>query len=163
MRKSTRLFRAMLTWSVVRNGLGLHIDNVKPDEITTYLKVLYTGAPLYALTIILIKISILTLYVRIFPTRFIIFSSLIIGTTVLCWGFTSTAMGLFLCDPVSKAWRPEVPGQCLSLVRFYYGLQVPNIATDLTILFLPLHPLRNIRCSPRQKILLQGIFGLGIL
>ncbi len=91
------------------------------------------------------------------------YSCLIVGTVVVCWGFTASLMGLLLCEPVDKAWRPETPGQCLNLVRFYYGLQIPNIVTDVVILVLPLKPILSLRCSFGKKALLGGIFGLGLV
>ena len=128
-----------------------------------YLKVLYTGAVLYATTVVLIKISQLFLYHRLFPIRFMGSSCLVVGISVVTWGLTTCIVGLLLCDPIQKAWHPGAPGQCLNGIQFYYGLQISNIVTDVIIVVLPLRPVFNLHLTSKERVVLVGFFGLGTL
>ncbi len=148
---------------VLGHGLGLHIDTIKPSKLVVYLKVLYTGAPLYALTIIFTKLSLLVLYHRLFPVRSMTYICLAVGTTVVAWGLTTTIMGIFLCNPIQKVWYPQTPGVCFDLGQFYYGVQIPNIVTDVVILALPIRPILTLPISRSEKMVLSMIFGLGLL
>lgn len=56
-----------------------------------------------------------------------------------------------------------MPGGCLNMGRFYYGLQIPNIVTDAMILFMPMHAVWGLPISRAQKLGLSGIFIVGFL
>ncbi|GKZ95726.1 hypothetical protein AnigIFM59636_009734 [Aspergillus niger] len=68
-----------------------------------------------------------------------------------------------VCIPLEKLWNPTIPGGCIDLAKFYYGLQIPNIVTDAVILALPLKHVWNLQVPRAQKIMLTGIFCLGAL
>lgn len=56
-----------------------------------------------------------------------------------------------------------MPGGCLNMGRFYYGLQIPNIVTDAMILFMPMHAVWGLPISRAQRLGLSGIFIVGFL
>lgn len=56
----------------------------------------------------------------------------------MSWCAAVCFFSVFLCRLIQKSWDPTVADQCYDLGMFYYGLQVPNIATDLIILLLSL-------------------------
>ncbi|KAJ5303535.1 hypothetical protein N7476_010334 [Penicillium atrosanguineum] len=145
------------------NGLGKHIVYVKPDQLTVYLKTLFTGSILYTCCIASVKLSILTLYRRIFPTKWMKMSANIVGMVVILWAACGILAGAFTCIPTEKLWNPQIPGGCMNLSKFYYGLQIPNIATDAIILFMPMHVVWALPISNNQKVGLSGIFILGFL
>lgn len=60
-------------------------------------------------------------------------------------------------------WDPTVPGGCINLAQFYYGLQIPNIVTDAVIIAMPMKMVANLHISKTQKTVLSGIFALGVL
>ena len=157
------MFKSLTATIVLRHGLGLHIQDVSPTDLVTYLQVLYAGAPLYALTIVFIKLSLLVLYCRLFPVKNMIHSCLVVGTVVVAWALTTFIVGILVCDPIHKFWRPETHGQCLNIAEFYYGLQAPNIATDIIILILPMKTIYDLQLTRRKNMGLVSIFGLGLL
>ncbi|KAJ5177795.1 uncharacterized protein N7500_000494 [Penicillium coprophilum] len=145
------------------NGLGTHIVELSPEQIVVYLKTLFTGSILYTGCIACIKLSILMLYRRLFPVKTMKFAVNLVSLIVILWAACGILAGCFTCIPTEKLWHPMVEGGCMDLSRFYYGLQVPNIATDAIILLMPMHIVWKLPISKTQKLCLSGIFILGLL
>ncbi|KAJ5945683.1 hypothetical protein N7454_002522 [Penicillium verhagenii] len=145
------------------NGLGTHIQYVQPDQLVVYLKTLFTGSILYTSCIACVKLSILMLYRRLFPTKLMKAGVNIVGLIVILWAACGILAGCFICLPTKKLWLPTTPGACMDLGKFYYGLQIPNIATDAIILVMPMHTVWNLPISRAQKTALSGIFVVGLL
>ncbi|KAJ5587486.1 uncharacterized protein N7459_003251 [Penicillium hispanicum] len=145
------------------NGLGTHIVYVKPEQLVVYLKTLFTGSILYTGCIGCIKLSILMLYRRLFPVKTMKIAVRVVSVIVVLWAFGGILVGCFTCVPTKKLWFPQTPGGCMDLGKFYYGLQIPNIATDAIILFMPMHVVWNLPISRGQKVGLSAIFVLGFL
>jgi hypothetical protein len=124
---------------------------------------LFTGSFLYTGCIVCIKLSILALYRRLFPTKLMLTLVYTVGLLVILWGFGVCLVGGLVCIPVRKLWDPTVVGGCLDLAEFYYGLQIPNILTDAIILVMPMKVVWGLPISKTQKSLLSGIFVVGIL
>lgn len=87
----------------------------------------------------------------------------VVGMIVILWAACGIIAGAFTCIPTKKLWYPKTPGGCMDLSKFYYGLQIPNIATDAIILFMPMHVVWGLPISRTQKVGLSGIFVLGFL
>ncbi|PWY87371.1 integral membrane protein [Aspergillus heteromorphus CBS 117.55] len=145
------------------NGLGTHIVYVPQKDLTVYLKTLASGSFLYPLCITFTKLSILALYKRIFSIRPMILAANGVAALVILWCFGVCLIGAVTCMPFHKLWDPTVPGGCINLPQFYYGLQIPNIVSDAIILVLPMRPVWNLQVPRTQKVMLTGIFLLGAL
>ena len=86
-----------------------------------------------------------------------------VATLVVIWATATVVVGLFICTPIRKIWDPQTPGACLNLVQFYYGIQIPNIITDVVVLVLPIPVILKLPLDKVQKISLCVIFGLGAM
>lgn len=117
-----------------------------------FLKVQYTGVILYPFCVAFTKLSILLQYKRLFSGRFFRYAvdALIIITILWCVSVCFT--GVFLCTPIKRSWLPETPGNCINLISFYYGLQIPNVVSDAFILLLPLKEVADLQLPAKQKI-----------
>lgn len=145
------------------NGLGTHIVYVPPDHLVVYPKTLFTGSFLYVGCITCVKLSILALYRRLFPVKPMLLSVNAVGFLVILWCFGVCLIGSVTCVPTRKLWNPTIPGGCIDLPKFYYELQIPNIVTDAVILVMPMKIVWDLPISRVQKMLLSGIFVLGLL
>ncbi|OJJ45261.1 hypothetical protein ASPZODRAFT_17481 [Penicilliopsis zonata CBS 506.65] len=145
------------------NGLGTHLVYVSSEHLVVYMKTLFTGSILYTCCIACIKLSILTLYRRLFPTKSMLVAVNIVGAIVVLWCFGACLISTVTCIPLHKLWEPTVPGGCIDLPKFYYGLQGPNIITDAVILIMPMKIVWDLPISRVQKSLLSGIFVVGFL
>lgn len=69
--------------------------------------------------------------------------------------------GGLICIPASKFWYQSMEGTCLNPYHFYYGMQIPNILTDLILLIMPMHVVWSLHIPRTQKLLLCGVFLVG--
>jgi hypothetical protein len=84
-------------------------------------------------------------------------------TVVAVWGGGIILTAFFLCVPMEKNWHPMVKGTCIPIIPFYYGLQIPNIITDVLIIVVPI---REVMCLQLNKKLKTGavtMFALGVI
>ena len=123
------------------------------------------GLITYALTITVVKISILALYRRIFDTPAFKQTSLIVGLACIAWFIVTLFTDVFQCRPFEAAFDPALmfTYHCIDLQAYYYGICAANLAIDLIMLYLPLHMVWRLQLPTRQKISLSGIFLLGLL
>lgn len=132
--------------------MGRHITTLSARQLITFLQVQYTGSILYPCCIAFTKLSILIQYRRIFSTPSFRWLTNVIMGVITVWCISVCFTGIFLCHPIEKAWYPMTPGSCINLVSFYYGLQIPNVVTDLAILILPIKEVIGLDLPKRQKI-----------
>ncbi|KAE8395882.1 integral membrane protein [Aspergillus alliaceus] len=145
------------------NGLGTHKYYVPPDDLEVYMKTLPSGTFLYPLCITFVKLSIVTFYKRLFPVKPMAIAANVVGLIVILWCLAVCLVGAMTCIPFRKLWQPQVPGRCINLAQFHYGLQIPNILTDAVILVMPMRVVWSLQVSRARKIILSGIFLLGLV
>lgn len=117
--------------------------------------------PLYALAATVVKVSILCLYRRIFPTRTFKRIILAVGLILMAFFFASVFVGIFICVPVEKFWNPTMPGHCNNFDVEYLVLEIIEVLVDVVLLVLPIHMVSTLQLSRQNKIILSMIFLLG--
>ncbi|KXG51836.1 uncharacterized protein PGRI_092290 [Penicillium griseofulvum] len=151
----------------VNDGMGYHSYDINFSSMSqvTRLAIWYYLTRIFWLVMIyFIKMSILFLYLRIFP-EIPLFRYCVIGTMV----FTTVAfiilvpMTIWQCVPIHVIWDlKREDARCLSISGVAYASAGVNIATDIAVFILPLPLLRTLRAPIAQKIGLYGLFGCGI-
>jgi hypothetical protein len=69
---------------------------------------------------------------------------------------------MFQCVPFAFNWDKTIPeGRCFNFALFSHSSSVPNIVTDIVILFLPIRTLIDLKVSTGRKIGLALIFLTG--
>ncbi|KAH0337336.1 hypothetical protein KCU81_g8141, partial [Aureobasidium melanogenum] len=150
-----------LTVAMVVSGFGSYVWSNPLDLHSTTAKLYLSWNVLYVVLIHVTKSSILTQYLRIFPTRtmrrltWLLFAALV--PSVL-WGVFAS---IFICDPVKKVWRPMTPGKCLSTRTYWVSVTAVNIVLDFAVLALPMPVISRLKLPKKQKIGLVGVFLLG--
>lgn len=122
---------------------------------------MYAYQLIYTATILSVKLSILTYYVRIFQIRPFRIAVYAVGSLVVVWAITVWFISIFSCRPINGFWDTSVKSSCVSNKEFYVGNAVPNICTDVMILILPLRMVWGLQTTRMQKVTLSGIFLLG--
>lgn len=115
--------------------------------------------------LLLIKLSILFMYRRIFTdmSRFFRVGSRICGGVVVAWALAFVPAAIFQCTPVSKAWDSDKEGHCIDLRVGFISVAIPNILTDIAILTLPVQVCWHLAGSVLYRLSISGIFLLGAL
>ncbi|CAG8885681.1 unnamed protein product [Penicillium egyptiacum] len=126
-------------------------------------KLLVVYECIYVIAIAVIKVSILLMYCRIFPTREIRIASMILGGISVAWCIAIILVSIFQCTPIARAWDTRIPGTCINLKASFIGNAVPNIVTDILILSLPVRVVWRLHASLTHRLSVIGIFLLGSL
>lgn len=123
----------------------------------------YVETFLYVLTVALTKASILIMYRRVLPSTGIRRNVYICFGLVLTWLVAIYITNLVACVPVFKDWESGAAHVRLNWRGFYYGMQIPNILTDIFIVVMPIREVFSLRLTKIQKAILVGIFGIAML
>ena len=127
------------------------------------MQLLLPASVTYALTITLVKVSILLLYRRIFVTPSFRHVTLVVGAISVIWGVITILGQIFLCRPISAAWDPNslFTDKCLDVQAYLKGVTVSNLLIDVIILCLPIYMVLRLQLPIRKKIVVSGIFMVG--
>lgn len=125
------------------------------------LQSLYMLAPLYALSITAIKLSILYLYRRIFAVKTFKQISFAVAAACVIWWVVFTVTALVPCYPVQKFWQYRIKGHCYNFKIFYIWAGVVDVLLDGIILSLPIKMISRLQMPYKRKVMLCFVFLLG--
>jgi hypothetical protein len=160
-------------------GFGKHFWDVPPKNIillrkvrilirlfnvTSLLSQLYYISQIFYVTVqSLAKVSILLLYLRIFPAkRFRLITNIALGWMV-CRTLAFIGVLILQCIPVELSWDITVPGKCANSQAFVYVAAAFSIFEDFVIMLLPVWELKDLTLSVKKRMLLIFMFALGSL
>lgn len=152
-----------LTVTVIGSGLGQHAAALSDESLVRFLKLLLAFECMYVTAVMLVKLALLQMYLRVFPSRGFKICSAIIAFIVIGWWIAIVAVSVFQCSPIKKAWLPTIPGKCIDLKASFIGNAIPNIGTDVAILCMPMRQIWKLHVNIAQKLSLCVIFLLGSL
>ncbi|KAI0426625.1 hypothetical protein F5Y09DRAFT_318441 [Xylaria sp. FL1042] len=145
-------------------GLGRHVQTLKPDSISNYLQGDYIFSHFYDFAIASTKLSILALYHRIFVTT---------GMRVLIWITAALVLGWLIemeiilalgCQPIQGWWDQEVAktARCVDKVAFTYSTNILNLIFDLWIFSMPIPIIMKLQVNKNKRIALCCLFCIGL-
>lgn len=165
--------------TVTQNGLGQPINDVASQKVANFFivrwpyfrshlanlfpQIVFSETYLYVFTVALTKASILAMYWRVLPCEWTRRNVYACGGLVVAWTIAVTIANSFTCIPLQRVWNFRMPGKCFDWSAFYYGIQIPNILTDVYIVAIPLREVFGLRLTRPQKGVLVGIFGIATL
>ncbi|KAK7178625.1 integral membrane protein [Paraphaeosphaeria sporulosa] len=162
------LFGMFLTTSYItmlfillRFGMGRHIILVTDAKGLTI--ALITAEVLYAVSICFIKMSILSLYNRLFPQVWFTRTSIPVAVFIVLFTITKIGGDIFQCVPISSHWTPGQHATCIEFSTLVIVHGVLNIVTDFIIVGLPLPILWQLKLTTIRKWALTFMLAVGIL
>lgn len=122
---------------------------------------------LYAVTLGLIKVAILLEWLHIFAPKgtrnyFFWCAHLLLWVNALFY-FAAVIVLNVSCTPRAKYWNRLLPGKCIDDIPLDIASAVLNFAVDVGILLLPQRVIWTLNMSPKNRVGVSAIFGLGIL
>ncbi|KAJ3956366.1 hypothetical protein N0V92_007094 [Colletotrichum tropicale] len=150
-----------LNYAMIAQGLGRHASTLSLDQQVQFLKLLLAFECIYVTAVMFIKISLLLMYRRIFPSRGFKISAMVLGFLTIGWWISIVLVCVFQCTPVAKAYMPWIDGTCIDLKASFIGNAIPNILTDVAILCLPIKEVWRLQVTMVQRISLCFMFLLG--
>ncbi|RMZ67765.1 integral membrane [Pyrenophora seminiperda CCB06] len=151
-----------LNYGMIHWGLGKHAVNLPPGNITMVLKLLVAFECVYCTGVGMVKLSLLLMYMRIFPTKDFRIGAYILGFLTIGWVIAINFVSIFQCHPIKKAWLgPAIEGTCINLKASFIGNAIPNILTDIAILCMPVTQVLKLQVSVAHRASLIFMFALG--
>lgn len=113
----------------------------------------------------MVKISILSLYRRLFDTVFTKRATLIVAIACVSWLIAALLCLAFQCETEAERYNANslFENQCINLKAYWTAIAGSNLGLDLIILCIPLYVIWHLKLATRQKIAVSGIFALGAL
>ncbi|MCJ1420924.1 hypothetical protein MMC32_007284 [Xylographa parallela] len=169
------IFAALIcTWAlqacdfvgIIIGGVGRHLPEVietdGPGGVVIFLKDLVAVQILWATSLVFVKLSILSFYVRIFNVPSFKLVAKVLMVLVGLWGSSVVLCAFLLCKPFAFNWDQTIPGgSCGNQILSYIITGSFNILTDFMILALPMPMVWNLHVPRKNKIALFGMFGVG--
>lgn len=135
-------------------------------KITVFVRSVYVLEILYFLQIVLVKATLLFLFLRIFPSQMtgrLIRYTLVFNTI---YGVVFTIIAVVPCLPISyywTKWSEETKGQCADINALVWANAVIGIVLDLWMLVIPLYEVFRLQMSWRNRISVALMFFVGTL
>ncbi|KAN0096823.1 hypothetical protein V8E51_015628 [Hyaloscypha variabilis] len=150
------------TISMANGGFGRHLWDLADGGLLKILRSLYIAESFYVVTLASTKISVLLLYLRIFPHQSVRYAAIAtigmiaISTTIIFF------MTVFSCHPVAFFWNRDIRGgTCINVNKLAYANSAMSIIQDLLIVALPLPVLAKLNMGRKKKIGVGFMFAVG--
>ena len=170
----------------IKSGLGRHareVDKTKstafgvvsspiPEQfsassghylLTSTIQSVWIQQLTWTMSLALTAFTILLLYVRLFPNKWLHRVIHAIGAFVMAWFVSTVLVLIFQCTPVHYFWTREPPGHCINANVFYVIVGAVSMVTIAVVLCLPLPIIRTLQVSTARKLALGFSFTVGLL
>lgn len=114
----------------------------------------------YVITNGLVKISILLLYLQLFPGKRFRLQCWMVFAFIVAHTVTFAFATIFQCSPVQYTFDKDIVGRCINYNAVAWAHAGLNILQDLLLIALPLPELRGLRLTLKRKMGLVTLFGL---
>ncbi|CAE7210285.1 hypothetical protein P3342_012010 [Pyrenophora teres f. teres] len=152
-------------YMVEESGLGRHedfLDSTDPGMIQKHYKGLLLQEFLHPSAVAFPKLAVAIIYLRILTNKYERFAAKVLIILIIATWISYTVAPVFQCTPFAFNWRSDIPGgRCFNFQLFAQSSSVPNIATDVGVLLLPLRTVWRLKISIHRRIGLLLIFLTG--
>ncbi|KAF2798691.1 hypothetical protein K505DRAFT_346385 [Melanomma pulvis-pyrius CBS 109.77] len=151
-----------IVWWVSR-GYGKHREASGPEIDHDFFLGFFMAEIIYTFILTFVKYAILALYWRIFGKEAIQWPVYILAFVATAWAIAVLFLSIFTCVPPNAFWDKSVknPHCGVDNKMFLWGISIPNIITDVSLLLLPIPYVFRLSTSWSQKRLLLSTFFLG--
>ncbi|KAI2625783.1 hypothetical protein GGR54DRAFT_592894 [Hypoxylon sp. NC1633] len=152
----------VLSASQTRWGLGMDdLADMPAENARNYGLLEYANWPVYILSVLGFKLSLLVSYFRFVPQGMCKYGVTCVLVSCTLFHVSCLIVQFNLCRPIAKIWDPTIPGQCLDVVKLYTVSSALTIIFDFAVMFLPFPVLIKTKIPTRKKFILLGLFALG--
>lgn len=174
-------------------GYGYHKDDIPPEVLSNLIPKKVTCINLPSLSVVganiqlvaaqlfwvnqiffktaagSIKLSICAVYLGVFRrpvltgARIAQIANYVLIGVVGGYYFGGTLVSTFQCDPIHKAWMPDVEGKCIKNDQFRLANGYINCITSLWIIILPFPVLLGMERKNKELLQFLGLVALGLM
>ncbi|KAF2803590.1 uncharacterized protein BDZ99DRAFT_427008, partial [Mytilinidion resinicola] len=143
---------------------GVHAWEMTIPRFNYFSVLIMSASVLYVPCLGLAKFSLLLFYYKLSPLQWFKIAVYIVMFVVIGYSFAIIFALIFPCRPIAKNWDVLITeGTCINRTIIYIMTAVVNVATDLTLLTLPIPMIVRLQMPRIQKIGLVAMFTLGSL
>ena len=110
-----------------------------------------------------VKFSLIFLYRRIFPNRWLHIALWVVGGVVVCMAIMADCFAVLKCLPLKSIEDHTIKARCINFGLWIVIHGVHAVVTDLMLLILPMPLVWRLHMTRTRKIQISGIFALGAL
>ena len=125
-------------------------------------KMLLAGQLLWVTSVTLIRASVLSLYIRIFPTPSFRTACNIVQGFNLAYYVAVVLAGCLICRPFAYLWDRTIDGYCGNQKSFDLFIAVFNLFLDVTTVVHPMPVLWRLKMRMKKKLIVTGMFSMGV-
>ena len=119
---------------------------------------------MWTLTLPLICLSILLLYIRLFPVTWLNKGSYIAAGLTIAWFVAQECALIFQCTPVRSFWDRKLPGgHCIVQNKYYAASCSISMINIIGVFLLPLPIIWKLHISASKKWSLMLAFCIGVV
>ncbi|KAI4633625.1 uncharacterized protein J4E92_004445 [Alternaria infectoria] len=139
-----------------------YIASTDPAKISEHFKGIMIQEVLHPAAVAFPKLTVVLLYLHILTNKYERLAAKTLVVLILSTWISFTVAVGFQCMPFRFNWDKNIPnGRCFNVQVFANSSSVPNIATDLAVLILPLRTVWCLKISVGRRIGLLLIFLTG--
>ncbi|KAK0621961.1 hypothetical protein B0T17DRAFT_642347 [Bombardia bombarda] len=147
-----------------KNGFGKDIWTLPFESVTRFVLASYILGILYFLLLALIKMSLLFMYLQIFPERAV--QRLLWGTIAFnaVFALVIELLFIFQCRPIPYAWLGwdgESEGTCISVNAIGWASGIISVILDIWMLAIPLWQIKKLKMHWKKKAVAGLMFMVG--
>jgi len=150
---------------VREGGLGRHeeyLELTNPRIVEEYHKGLLLQEFLHPSAVAFPKLAVAVIYSRILTNKHERFAAKLLIFLIVATWISYTVAPVFQCTPFAFNWKDDIPGgTCYNFELYAQSSSVPNIATDVGMLLLPLRMVWRLKIGVPRRIGLFLIFLAG--
>lgn len=125
-------------------------------------KTLLVGQLLWVTSVTSIRASVLTLYIRIFRTPSFLITCYVVNGFNLAYFVAVVLACCLICRPFAFLWDQSINGFCGDQRSLDLFIGVFNLLMDTTTVALPMPVLWALQARTKKKLIIAGMFSLGI-
>ncbi|KAF4822836.1 Satratoxin biosynthesis SC1 cluster protein 4 [Colletotrichum tropicale] len=144
-------------------GLGSHFQDVSKSDFAEFLRLQVVTQLTYIWAFVTVKMSFTVLYLRLLPDQMYQRINKFLLILLLAEGIEETAVVIFRCNPIPRAWTPSIPGTCLDLTIFYYSAFAIKLMTDLVLFVQPIPTIWKLQLPMAKRCGVIFMLSLGLL
>ncbi|CAH0056810.1 unnamed protein product [Clonostachys solani] len=128
-------------------------------------KLSFAGSHSYGISLGFSKLTVLSLYWRIFKHSAIRIPIIVMMSISAAWICLRIFMITFRCWPVAAYWDKTIPGGACNIPDsvVFFGTVLPHFVMDIVILILPVVEVFKLRLKMGQKFGVAALFVLGAI
>ncbi|KAI1249501.1 hypothetical protein MGN70_009114 [Eutypa lata] len=150
----------------VNKDVDQMVPEVDQDQlalISAFFSVVFILHCLFVICMLLIKLSVLCFYLRVFVQHWLISLCKVLAFVFVCWSITNLVALLNICKPLKTFWGRPQKRQCRNEDSVNICICVFSVFSDIALIILPMPTVWRLEMKRRHKIKVAATLSLGIV